>query len=78
VNHIRWGHHYGFPDQFGPVGEGERDGEPFSGPVYPATPHASVSGLAFVDNPEWPPAYRTFYVTLFGEVLDEASVASTT
>ena len=51
VNHIRWGHDYGFPDQFGPVAAGETDGEPFSGPVYPATPHASASGLAYIDNP---------------------------
>ncbi len=74
VNHIRWGHHYGFPDQFGPVAAGETDGEPYSGPVYPATPHASASGLAYIDNPAWPPAYRTFYTTLFGEVFDEEIV----
>jgi glucose/arabinose dehydrogenase len=69
VNHIRWGRDYGFPDQFGPVEEGE-DGDVYSGPVYPVTPHASADGLAYVENPAWPDAYRTLYVALFGEVFN--------
>lgn len=74
VNHIRWGHDYGFPDQFGPVEEGAVDGEPYSGPVYPALAHTSASGLAYVNNPDWPPAYRTLYVSLFGQVFSEGIV----
>lgn len=74
VNHIRWGHHYGFPDQFGPVGEGEVEGDPYSGPVYPVTPHASADGLAYIDNPAWPVEYRTLYVSLFGEVFNPIPV----
>lgn len=77
VNHIRWQHHYGFPDQFGPVTNGATDGEPYSGPVYPVTPHASASGLAYVSNPVWPPAYRTLYVSLFGEVFSQEVVGHT-
>lgn len=74
VNHIRWGHHYGFPEQFGPLGEGEVEGEPYSGPVYPATAHASANGLAYIDHPQWPAEYRTIYVALFGEVFNPIPV----
>ena len=74
VNHIRWGHHYGFPNQFGPVGEGETEGDPYSGPVYPVTPHASADGLAYIDHPDWPAEYRTLYVALFGEVFNPIPV----
>lgn len=78
VNHIRWGHHYGFPDQFGPVGsEGDPDaveGDPYSGPVYPVTPHASANGLAYVTRDDWPAEYRTLYVALFGEVFSPTPV----
>jgi glucose/arabinose dehydrogenase len=69
VNHIRWAHHYGFPVQFGPVDAPAADGEPYSGPVYPATAHASASGLAYVSNPAWPAEFRTLYVSLFGQVF---------
>ena len=69
VNHIRWGHDYGFPNQFGPVADPAQDGDPYSGPVYPATAHASASGLAYVSNPDWPAQYRTLYVSLFGQVF---------
>ncbi|MCB0071449.1 MAG: hypothetical protein KDE20_08320 [Caldilineaceae bacterium] len=69
VNHIRWGHDYGFPDQFGPVADPAQDGAPYSGPVYSATAHASASGLAYVSNPNWPAQYRTLYVSLFGQVF---------
>jgi len=74
VNHIRWQHHYGFPEQFGPVAADAVDGEPYSGPVYPVTAHASADGLAYVTNPAWPPAYRTLYVSLFGEVFSSKPV----
>jgi glucose/arabinose dehydrogenase len=74
VNHIRWGHHYGFPEQFGPIGEGEAEGEPYSGPVYPATAHASANGLAYVNHPDWPAQYRALYVSLFGEVFNPIPV----
>ncbi len=79
VNHIRWQHDYGFPDQFGPVepASGAVDGEPYSGPVYPVTAHASASGLAYITNPAWPPAYRTLYVSLFGQVFSEGIVGHT-
>lgn len=77
VNHIRWQHHYGFPDQFGPVADDATDGKPYSGPVYPVTPHASANGLAYVTNPTWPPAYRTLYVSLFGEVFSQEVVGHT-
>lgn len=79
VNHIRWLHDYGFPDQFGPVDTttGAVDGEPYSGPVYPVAAHASASGLAYVTNPAWPPAYRTLYVSLFGQVFGEGVVGHT-
>ncbi|MEZ4610790.1 MAG: hypothetical protein R2838_11180 [Caldilineaceae bacterium] len=69
VSHIRWGHDYGFPNQFGPVADPAQDGAPYSGPVYPATAHASASGLAYVNNPDWPAQYRTLYVSLFGQVF---------
>lgn len=77
VNHIRWQHHYGFPEQFGPVADEATDGQPYSGPVYPVTPHASANGLAYVGNPAWPPAYRTLYVSLFGEVFSQEVVGHT-
>jgi glucose/arabinose dehydrogenase len=74
VNHIRWGHHYGFPDYFGSVDPGETDGNPYTGPVYPVTPHASADGMAYIDNPAWPVEYRTLYVALFGEVFNPIPV----
>ena len=74
VNHIRWQQDYGFPDQFGSVADGASDGNPYSGPIYPVTPHASASGLAYVTNPAWPAAYRTLYVSLFGEVFSQEVV----
>lgn len=74
VNHIRWGHHFGFPDQFGPLEDDELEGNPFSGPVYPVTPHASADGLAYIDNPTWPAEYRTLYLSLFGEVFNPIPV----
>lgn len=74
VNHIRWGHHYGFPAQFGPLDADAAEGDPYSGPVYPATPHASANGLAYIDNAAWPAAYRTLYVALFGEVFSPTPV----
>lgn len=74
VNHIRWGHHYGFPEHFGPVHPAESDGDPYSGPVYPVTPHASADGMAYIDNPTWPVEYRTLYVALFGEVFNPIPV----
>ena len=77
VNHIRWQHHYGFPDQFGPVADGATDGQPYSGPIYPVTAHASANGLAYVSNPAWPPADRTLYVSLFGEVFSPEVVGHT-
>jgi glucose/arabinose dehydrogenase len=77
VNHIRWRHHYGFPEQFGPVAEDAIDGDPYSGPIYPVTAHASASGLAYVTNPAWPPAYRTLYVSLFGQVFSPEIVGHT-
>lgn len=77
VNHIRWGHDYGFPAQFGPVAATALDGEPYSGPVYPVTPHASADGLAYITNPNWPAADRTLYVSLFGQVFSEAFVGHT-
>lgn len=77
VNHIRWQHHYGFPEQFGPVAEGQTEDDPYSSPVYPITAHASANGLAYVTNPTWPPADRTLYVTLFGQVFTSAIVGHT-
>lgn len=77
VNHIRWGKHYGFPDQFGPVDDPAAEGEPYSGPVYPVTPHASADGIAYVDHPDWPAEYRTIYVALFGEVFSPTPVGHT-
>lgn len=77
VNHIRWQHHYGFPNQFGPVTADASDGAPYSGPVYPVTAHASADGLAYITNPTWPPAYRTLYVSLFGQVFSAAPVGHT-
>lgn len=77
VNHIRWSKHYGFPDQFGPVADPSAEGAPYSGPVYPVTPHASADGLAYVDHPDWPGEYRTLYVALFGEVFSPTPVGHT-
>lgn len=77
INHIRWQHHYGFPEQFGPVAADAVDGEPYSGPVYAVAAHASASGLAYISNPAWPPAYRTLYVSLFGQVFSQESVGHT-
>ena len=77
VNHIRWGHDYGFPEQFGPVAATATDGDPYSGPVYPVTPHASANGLAYITNPNWPAADRTLYVALFGQVFSEVIVGHT-
>jgi glucose/arabinose dehydrogenase len=74
VNHIRWGHHYGYPDQFGPVSEGQVEGDPYSGPVYAVKPHASADGITYIDNPEWPAEYRTLYLSLFGEVFSPTPV----
>ncbi len=74
VNHIRWGHNYGFPDQFGAVDEGEIDGDPYSGPVLPVTPHASADGLTYIDHADWPAEYRTLYLSLFGEVFNPTPV----
>jgi len=79
VNHIRWQHDYGFPEQFGPVAidAGAIDGAPYSGPIYPVQAHASASGLAYVTNTTWPVAYRTLYVSLFGQVFSEEIVGHT-
>ncbi len=79
VNHIRWQHDYGFPVQFGPVdtASGAVDGEPYSGPVYPVAAHASADGLVYVTNPDWPAAYQTLYVSLFGQVFSEGVVGHT-
>jgi glucose/arabinose dehydrogenase len=79
VNHIRWQHDYGFPEQFGPVDEaaGAVDGAPYSGPVYPVTAHASANGLAYVTNAAWPAEYQTLYVSLFGQVFDPGIVGHT-
>jgi hypothetical protein len=74
LNHIRWQHHYGFPDQFGNLEEGQVEGEPYSAPVYEITPHASADGIAYIDNPTWPEEYRTIYVALFGEIFSPAPV----
>ena len=51
------------------MADGASDGNPYSGPIYPVTPHASASGLAYVTNPAWPAAYRTLYVSLFGALI---------
>ena len=69
VNHIRWQHHYGFPEQFGMVADAAQEGDPYSSPLYPVTAHASASGLGYINNPAWPPEYRTLYVALFGQVF---------
>jgi hypothetical protein len=74
VNHIRWGHHYGYPDHFGALVEAEVEGQPYSGPLYEVTPHASADGITYIDNPAWPAKYRTLYVALFGEVFNPAPV----
>lgn len=80
VNHIRWQHHYGFPERFGSDFEGGEfalQNLPYSGSLYDVTPHASASGLAFVAHPQWPEAYRTLYVSLFGQVFSEEVVGHT-
>jgi glucose/arabinose dehydrogenase len=74
VNHIRWGLHYGFPEQFGMVDPPEQEGQPYSSPVLEVTPHASANSLAYITNPEWPEAYRTLYVSLFGSVFSAEPV----
>lgn len=80
VNHIRWQHHYGFPERFGPESAdlpAEIDELPYSGSLYAVTPHASASGLAYVSNPAWPAEFRTLYVTLFGQVFSPDIVGHT-
>lgn len=80
VNHIRWQHHYGFPDYFGVYTEDEplqSDGWPYSGAIYDVLPHASADGLAYVTNEAWPSEYRTLYVSLFGEVFSPDVVGHT-
>lgn len=84
VNHIRWQHHYGFPTYFGATFDQPADaipteieGWPYSGSLYDVTPHASASGLAYVNNPAWPAAYQTLYVSLFGQVFSEGIVGHT-
>jgi hypothetical protein len=74
VNHIRWQHNYGYPDQFGPVAAGQVEGDPYSGPVYPVTAHASADGIVYMDNPQWPAEYQTLYLSLFGEVFSPTPV----
>lgn len=80
VNHIRWQHHYGFPEKYGTSFDepaSELDGLPYSGSLYDVTPHASASGLAFIHNKAWPAEYRTLYVSLFGQVFSEKIVGHT-
>ena len=77
VNHIRWGRHYGFPEQFGPLDDPAGEDNPYSGPVYAVTPHASANELAYIDHPAWPPAYRTLYVSLFGSIFSPLPVGQT-
>ena len=77
MNHILWQRHYGFPQQFGPVEPPSADGDPYTGPVYPVTPHASADGVAYITNPAWPAEYRTLYVALFGEVFHPTPVGHT-
>lgn len=77
VNHIRWGRHYGFPDQFGMVADDAVEDDPYSSPVYPVTAHTSANGLAYIEHPDWPAEYRTLYVALFGEVFSPIKVGHT-
>lgn len=77
VNHIRWGNHYGFPEQFGALDDPEAEGNPYSGPVYAVANHASANGLAYINNPAWPQEYRTLYLSLFGEVFSPTPVGHT-
>lgn len=77
VNHIRWGRHYGFPEQFGHVEDPAQEDNPYSGPVYAVAPHASANELAYIDHPAWPSAYRTLYVSLFGSVFSPTPVGHT-
>lgn len=74
VNHIRWGLHYGFPEQFGMVDPPEQEGQPYSSPVLEVTAHASANSLAYITNPDWPEEYRTLYVSLFGSVFSAEPV----
>ena len=77
VNHIRWQHNYGFPDQFGPVAAPAVEGQPYSGPVYAVPPHSSADGLTYITNPAWPLEYRTLYVSLFGQIFNPDIVGHT-
>ena len=80
INHIRWQHHYGFPEKFGTSfdePESKIDNLPYSGSLYPVTAHASANGLTYITNPAWPAAYRTLYVSLFGQVFSEEIVGHT-
>ena len=80
VSHIRWQHHYGFPEKYGPSFDEpatELDGLPYSGSLYAVTPHASASGLTYIQNSTWPAAFQTLYVGLFGQVFSEKIVGHT-
>lgn len=74
VNHIRWQHDYGFPEQFGNVDRESQEGKPYSSPLYAVAAHASADGLAYINNKQWPAAYQTLYVSLFGEIFSETKV----
>ncbi len=75
VNHLyRIGLDFGFPDQLGPLGPDEVEGEPYTGPVYPVLAHTSADGIAWISNPAWPDRYRTLYTALFGEVFSPTPV----
>jgi len=74
MNHILWQRHYGFPEQFGLVQPPTAEGDPYTGPVYAVSPHASADGMAYTTNPEWPAEYRTLYMALFGEVFHPTPV----
>jgi glucose/arabinose dehydrogenase len=77
VNHIRWQHHYGFPEQYGRVESPDEEGNPYSSPVYEVDAHASANSLAYIDNPNWPEEYQTIYVSLFGSVFSPQPVGHT-
>jgi glucose/arabinose dehydrogenase len=55
----------------------EAEGDPYSSPVYEVDAHASANSLAYVQNPDWPEAYRTLYVSLFGSVFSPDPVGQT-
>ncbi|MFZ1754822.1 MAG: hypothetical protein WAU10_13830 [Caldilineaceae bacterium] len=76
VNHIRWGVHYGFPEQFGLTRDPAQT-LPNAGPVAELPGHSSADGLAFVTAADWPAAYRTLYVSLFGEIFGTERVGHT-